>query len=290
MGKKNQQPNNSYPQPLSKIQRKISAYYIYLRGLNSLRSSKVSNHPIIWEKKVGDLLIRRISPTSSLKLSGDRDNGYHKYGNAWWVNEKCPYSFQYFDLDSIYPTNYFGEGTGHPDEQIAKDLYGYMQETYKKLFNRKFNSVLELGAGRGEITQEFLNDNIDFAVVEGTTSGVEGLIQKGIPKERIVKQNLKLLKPLGRTFDLVMCTEVAEHIEPFFASKVVENCTCHGPAVWFSAANRNRRAHYHHMNEQDIKVWDNIFANMGFSIAVHLDQRHGRASRLFLSDQQKLMQ
>ena len=81
-----------------------------------------------------------------------------------------------------------------------------------------------------------------------------------------------------------MCTEVAEHIEPFFASKIVENCILHSEVVWFSAADRNRRAHYHHSNEQEIEVWDNLFAHMGFPFYVPLNGMYDRASRLYFSE------
>ena len=89
---------------------------------------------------------------------------------------------------------------------------------------------------------------------------------------------------LPRKFDIVMCTEVAEHIEPWFASKVVENCIVHADVVWFSAAKGNAQPHYHHINEVPIEAWDNIFAHFGHQYLIELDGLAGRADRIYLNE------
>jgi len=80
-----------------------------------------------------------------------------------------------------------------------------------------------------------------------------------------------------------MCTEVIEHVEPFFAGRIVEFMTKHSDFIWFSAADRNRPPHYHHINEQNIEVWDNLFAFFGFNIFVKLDRKFDRAYRLYIN-------
>lgn len=224
-----------------------------------------------------------IQPEVDLAIYEDQHIGYHQFGNDWWVNGRSPFSFQYLSPDSLYPPRYFGPETGHPNIAQANELYNYMQAQFKLIFGRPFSSVIELGTGGGEITQCFHAAGLDYLAVEGTSAGVDKLRRNGIDEERIYKCNLKFMPVLQRGFELAMCTEVAEHIEPFFASKIVDNCTKHSNAVWFSAADRNRLPHYHHMNEQDIEVWDNLFATMGFRFFVPLDGRFGRASRLYLS-------
>jgi len=141
------------------------------------------------------------------------DEGYHEYGTQWWTNHECLSAFRYLNLDDLYASQYFDQ-EGHPSEWIASGLYAYMQETYAKLFGRRFGRVLELGSGGGEITQQFQKDGLNYVTVEGTLGGVSKLERLGIPRERILHTNLKFLQPVDGLFDLVMCTEVAEYIEP----------------------------------------------------------------------------
>lgn len=211
------------------------------------------------------------------------NEGYHKYGTFWWTNLECPYAYKYLNLDSMYPPDYFGPNVGHPTEQQSSALYNYMQQVYALLFNRQFNDVLELGTGGGEITSQFHKNNLDYIAIEGTTAGVEKLKSIGIDPDKIVKANLKFFDGINRKFDISMCTEVAEHIEPWFASKIVDNCVRHSDVVWFSAAPGNEPAHYHHINEISMSAWDNIFAHFGFNYSVHLNELISRASRLYLN-------
>ncbi len=244
---------------------------------------QVGRHRQISQIQRGDLRVIEIACDHALTvhIDGNRDTGYHRFGNDWWFQPACPYSFKYLNIDTMYPDAYF-DGHGHPERATAQNLVDYMQNVFRALLGRELHSVLELGSGGGEITKVFSDRNLDFVTVEGTTAGVRRLHEIGVAPERILQHNLKFMPALERTFDLVMCTEVAEHIEPFFASKVVENCIRHGDAVWFSAADRNRAAHYHHIAELPIAAWDNLFAHMGFPHFVELDGRHGRASRLYL--------
>jgi hypothetical protein len=228
--------------------------------------------------------IRRIEKSCMLNIWKDgEDFGYLNFGNDWWTDPKCPLSFKYFEIDPLYAESYY-ESPSHPNTAASRNLYGYMQECFTALFNREFQSVLELGTGGGEITREFARAGLDYMAVEGTSAGVGKLRSRGIPPERIVVQDLRRLPPLARRFDLVMCTEVVEHIEPFFASRIAETCIHHADVIWFSAADRNRKAHVHHANEQDIEAWDNLFAFLGYSASVKLDRRFGRADRIYLSD------
>lgn len=217
-----------------------------------------------------------------------QDNGYHSYGTQWWTNPECPYAFKYLNIDSMYPPVYFDntiKDVGHPANDTAKNIYNYMQEMYLRVFGCQFESVLELGVGGGEITRQFHNHNIDYVAVEGTTAGCEKLVSNGIKSNCIIQSDLKVLPRLGRKFDIAMCTEVAEHIEPWFASKVVSNCIEHADVVWFSAAQGSSPPHYHHMNEVPISAWDNLFAYFGFNHYIALDGRFSRADRLYLNDQ-----
>lgn len=72
----------------------------------------------------------------------------------------------------------------------------------------------------------------------------------------------------GRKFDLVTCTEVAEHIEPPFAGTLVHSLTQAADVVWFSSEPpawvSDNPDHVHHSNEQPDLYWDRLFSFFGF--------------------------
>lgn len=270
---------------LAKILKKFRQFTGAKHKAKAVRRDGSMRHEIIAEHLIDQhTKIYQIVPEESVVIfENGEDDGYHRFGTKWWQNKNCPYSYQYLSLDSLYPSEYFEPGGGHPDRKTSDKIYRYMQERYSKLFGEPFESVLELGTGGGEITRHFHEEKIDFLAIEGTASGVEQLRRIGIPSDRIQKANLKFLEPIGRRFDLVMCTEVAEHIEPWFASKVVENCVRHSDVVWFSAAKGAAKPHYHHSNEVPLEAWDNLFAHMGHCHFLELSGLASRADRIYMN-------
>lgn len=204
------------------------------------------------------------------------------FSHKWWSDEIEEGAFEYSKPDSVYDKDYF-YSQHHPNKEVAENLYNYMQQTYKLHYDRYFKSVLEFGGGGGEITLQFHDDRLDYYVVEPTEYGIEKLLANGIDNYRIIKSDIRFFLPLEKKFDLVMCTEVAEHIEPWFASKVVEVCTTHSDTVWFSAANIYMNPHRHHPNVAPIWAWDNIFSEFGYNY-IKLDGRHDRADRMYFRD------
>lgn len=241
-------------------------------------------HTTLETTVVNNIVYKEISKLDKKNIFvNTTDTGFHSYTPYWWTNTDCPVAYKYLHLDSLYPPFYFQPGGGHPNEYVANDIYQYMQYVYKNTFNKQFSSVLELGCGGGEITTQFAKNNLDYIAVEGTDAGVRQLINVGIDPTKIIKSDLRLFKGIDRKFDVVMCTEVAEHLEPSFASKIVELCVSHADAVWFSAAEPLVNGpHYHHPNELYIECWDNLFAFFGFNKFAELNNMHSRGQRLYL--------
>lgn len=204
----------------------------------------------------------------------------------WWFDQNDDRAYTYSDPNEEYDREYFNS-EHHPNDVVAQQLYNYMQQTYKMLFGKYFSSVIEFGSGGGEITKQFHDDNLDYLAIEPTKLGIEKLINNGVEPGRILQADIRYFNNLGkaisRQFDLAMCTEVAEHIEPWFACKVVEACSNHSDRVWFSAATNSNTPHYHHVNVAPIKAWDNIFALFGYDYIV-LENKFDRAERLYHRD------
>ena len=71
------------------------------------------------------------------------------------------------------------------------------------------SSVPDLGCGMGLFTTALLDLGVDVTAVEGSQAGVTRAIERGVPEDRVVRHDLRLPLHLDRTFDVVMCVEVA---------------------------------------------------------------------------------
>lgn len=237
-------------------------------------------HPVVSKKIINGLEVTELAKETDIQ------GLYHSHGKQWWENPDCPHSYQYGSLDTLYNHEYYsGLASHHPDEKKSAELYDYMQDVYSRIFRQKFFSVLELGGGAGDLTEQFKKHDLIYMVVEGTAAGAAHLIKKGIPNLCVINENVKFMDKSPGLFDLVMCTEIIEHIEPFFASKVVEVCYKSSDVVWFSSTDgAGTSPHYHHCNEQKIEAWDNLFAHMGFTFSIPLKKLHDRADRLYIKE------
>lgn len=74
-----------------------------------------------------------------------------------------------------------------------------------------------------------------------------------------------LTKPfsLGKSYDLAICLEVAEHLPHTAAAQLVKGLTEHSQFILFSAAIPEQGGQ-HHINEQWPSYWQELFATHGF--------------------------
>ncbi|MEM0129736.1 MAG: class I SAM-dependent methyltransferase [Thermoplasmata archaeon] len=122
-------------------------------------------------------------------------------------------------------------------------------------------SVLDVGCGTGVFLREFLRRGISDVV------GIEGrwaeTVPLEVPRETVRFLDLNAGFDLGRTFDLVLCLEVAEHIEPENADRLVDALARHGPVIALSAAVPSQGGE-HHVNEQWPDYWARKLRRRGF--------------------------
>jgi SAM-dependent methyltransferase len=118
-------------------------------------------------------------------------------------------------------------------------------------------SVVDFGCGLGIWLQAFARHGVDdYVGVDGPWVPQDEL---RFPRERFVAARLEESVQLGRTFDLAVALEVAEHLPERHAADFVRNLVEHAPCVLFSAAIPHQGG-TDHRNEQWPDYWAELFA------------------------------
>ena len=89
-----------------------------------------------------------------------------------------------------------------------------------------------------------------------------------IPPDRFLSRDLEQRLDIGRSFDLAICLEVAEHLSPTVADQFVAELVALAPITLFSAAVPSQGGRQH-VNEQWQSWWADKFAGHG-RVAVDL--------------------
>ena len=130
------------------------------------------------------------------------------------------------------------------------------------------SSVVDVGCGNAEFLAEFQKRGVLIKGYEGSHHAIDSSL---VGKEFIEKFDLKNTIQDSRKYDLVLCLEVAEHIEKDYSLKLVENLTKLGGVILFTAAPPGQGGHFH-MNEQPREFWVNLFSILEFSIDENLTE------------------
>jgi cyclopropane fatty-acyl-phospholipid synthase-like methyltransferase len=125
----------------------------------------------------------------------------------------------------------------------------------------KPRSILDVGCGLGT----WLKTAEDLGVKD-----LLGIDNYGIAENKlyIVRENFKQVNlnqdfNLHRSFDLIICLEVAEHLKPQSAKNFIECLTKHSDVILFSAAILGQGGQ-NHINEQNPSYWEQIFRDLNF--------------------------
>ena len=122
-------------------------------------------------------------------------------------------------------------------------------------------SVVDFGCGIGTWLSAFKEHGVREVVgVDGDWVKRENLM---ILESEFVVADFTAPTQLGRTFDLVMSMEVAEHVPPKSAEMFIDSLTTHGDIVLFSAAVPFQGG-VSHVNEQWPAYWAGLFKARGY--------------------------
>ena len=122
-------------------------------------------------------------------------------------------------------------------------------------------SVLDVGCGRGIWLKSWVSlDVTDIQGVDGEYVDKERL---HIKKEEFHSTDISAAFHLGRSFDLVQCLEVAEHVPEERSESLIDNIVSHGDLVLFSAATPGQGGE-NHINERPLAYWVEKFSKRGY--------------------------
>lgn len=125
-----------------------------------------------------------------------------------------------------------------------------------------FGSLLDVGAGTGSWMLAAHGAGVH------DIWGIDG-VEARYPEALIAGSKFQLCdlsRPfnLNRTFDCVICLEVAEHLEPSSANTLIASLCRHGDLIFFSAA-RPGQFGQNHINCQWPCYWQSLFNTQGFA-------------------------
>jgi len=125
-----------------------------------------------------------------------------------------------------------------------------------------FGSLLDVGCGVGLWIREYQAQGVsDVFGIDGPWVPRKNLV---ISPEQFRSHDLTTPFRLGRTFDLVMCLEVAEHLPAGSADVLLDSLVAHGGLILFSAAIPGQGG-FEHVNEQLQDYWIERFRARGFT-------------------------
>ncbi|MFB0613270.1 class I SAM-dependent methyltransferase [Aurantiacibacter poecillastricola] len=157
--------------------------------------------------------------------------------------------------ETIYDTG-FHAGRDERTRSSATKILSHLQEWLEPA------SVCDVGCGVGTWLAAARELGIaDVAGFEGPWSQSANLV---VAQSAITIQNLEERIEAPRTFDLVLCLEVAEHLEQRRAANFIGDLCKLGDCVLFSAA-IPLQGGKGHVNEQWQSYWAALFNDHGFT-------------------------
>jgi SAM-dependent methyltransferase len=128
------------------------------------------------------------------------------------------------------------------------------------LQSRQVKSVLDVGCGTGTWMRAAIDSGIE------QVRGIDGIAvgeDFHATRSHFEQVNFEQSFDLGQRFDLVICFEVAEHLEETAAEGFIQSICRHTDDVLFSAACPGQPGQ-HHVNCQWPEYWQTLFNKCGF--------------------------
>jgi 2-polyprenyl-3-methyl-5-hydroxy-6-metoxy-1,4-benzoquinol methylase len=163
------------------------------------------------------------------------------------------------DSIGFYPTVYYQirrSGIWYRDTQRFCNV---LWDIYKPV------SIADVGCGPGVYLKCFRDLGVKTTLgIEGSESAIKLALTKNI-----IKHDLRLPFSTTKLFSLVLCIEVAEHLDESSSNvllQTIANLCDHGSHLIFTAA-RPGQLGLHHLNLQPRSYWIEKLQNLGFELS-----------------------
>ena len=140
----------------------------------------------------------------------------------------------------------------HSAQRVAELLTGWLHP----------HSVVDFGCAQGAWLAAWLKAGA--TEVAGVDGDYVDRRQLRIAADAFTARDLVVPIDLGRSFDLAMSVEVAEHLPHTAAAQFVATLCQHAEIVLFSAAPPGQGGE-HHINEQPYAYWRDLFQAQGYA-------------------------
>ncbi|MDQ7947323.1 MAG: methyltransferase domain-containing protein [Pedobacter sp.] len=156
-------------------------------------------------------------------------------------------------------------GDSYFKEDIFSTDYPILAKNIVSIYQPK--RVIEVGCGPGHLTRSLAKLNLEVTAIDGFSTPDFS----DYPKINFTKVDLnnstemKAFLDQQLTFDLAICTEVAEHLLPESSAHLVGFLTALAPIIIFSAAVPNQGGNGH-INCRSRGFWHELFAAQGYRV------------------------
>jgi hypothetical protein len=129
-------------------------------------------------------------------------------------------------------------------------------------------SVVDVGCATGDLVRQFRQMGVPCEGLEGSEhvikhSVIDNMILWDLRCSIKNRWNDFLPGETNKRFNLCICLEVAEHIEPEYVNIFLENLIFFSNKILMSIAPPGQKGHYH-VNLQPIEYWDKLLLELGY--------------------------
>ncbi|MDJ0703957.1 MAG: class I SAM-dependent methyltransferase [Leptolyngbyaceae cyanobacterium MO_188.B28] len=129
----------------------------------------------------------------------------------------------------------------------------------------ELTSVIDIGCGLAQWLRVFKEHGVDDVLgIDGSHVPLDKL-NIDISEFRACDLRKLSVLEIGKRFDLLLCLEVAEHLQPEYAHQFIQTLVLLSDRIIFSAAVPNQTGE-NHFNEQYPDYWAGLFSQYGYRL------------------------